>query len=156
VLLELLDEAPSRWSGGHVSCRLVEALRTLRLLPTGGISKKSGCWPAYCYEFEDLLHQAEQGELERTQQQQNYIRMLPSYRDITRMELALYWPMQFLTSDLCLVRAVNWVAFAHSLDRDAGWVSRRFGGHPDAWRHNHDKGCSIIARSLRRERSPVF
>ena len=29
------------------------------------------CWPSYCYEWEDLIAQQAQGELERTQQMQN-------------------------------------------------------------------------------------
>ena len=93
--LDLLDEPPPRWIGGHVGRRLSEALRTLAALPMGGAGGTSA-WPAYTYEFEDLLAQYEQGELERTQAQQNNIRLLPSLRDVTRMEAAISWPVQYL------------------------------------------------------------
>jgi hypothetical protein len=53
-------------------------------------------WPAYSYEWEDLLAQHEQGELERTQQLQNRIRLLPSSREVQRMEAAISGPAQHL------------------------------------------------------------
>jgi hypothetical protein len=91
-------------------------------LPIGGGTGTSA-WPAYCYEWEDLLAQQAQGELERTQQQQNRIRLLPGLRAITEMELAICWPAEYLGRLSDLLRAVNAVALAHSLERDAGWVA---------------------------------
>src|SRR6516165_8085278 len=73
-VLELIDETPPRWDGPHVGRRLMEAMRTLRMLPMPGVTGYRPAWPAYAYEFEDLLAQHEQGELERTQQQQNRTR----------------------------------------------------------------------------------
>jgi hypothetical protein len=55
-----------------------------------------------------------------------------------------------------LLRAVNAVALAHSLDRDSGWVANKRGGYADTWRERHDQGCNIIARGLRACRLPVF
>jgi hypothetical protein len=152
---ELLDETPSTWSGPHVGRRLTEAMRTLALLPMGGGGAASA-WPAYCYEWEDLLAQHEQGELERTQQLQNRIRLLPSSREVQRMEQAVVWPCQFLSRSPQLLRATNAVALAHSLDRDAGWIAAKRGGYADTWRERHDHGCDIIARGLRNCRVPVF
>jgi hypothetical protein len=154
-MLTVLDDVPARWSGGHVSRRLCEAFVTLRMMPIG-MSKKSGSWPAYVWEWEDLLAQQEQGELERSQAIQNRTRILPSVREIARMELAIYWPAQFLASRIELSRAVNAIALAHSLERDAGWISAKHGGDPQDWRRNHDRGCSIIASGLRRANAPVF
>jgi len=48
------------------------------------------------------------------------------------------------------------VAWAHSLDRDSGWVAAKRGGYADTWRERHDRGCDIIARGLRACRTPVF
>jgi hypothetical protein len=152
----LLDDAPSVWSGPHVGRRLTEAMRTLRMLPVATIAGYRPGWPAYAYEFEDLLAQHEQGELERTQQQQNRTRLLPSFRDISRMEVAIVWPAQFLARSPPIVCAVNAVALAHALDRDAGWVAAKRGGCADTWRERHDFGCDIIAYELRNSRSPVF
>jgi hypothetical protein len=102
------------------------------------------------------LAQQQQGELERTQQQQNRIRLLPSLRAISEMEQAICWPAQYLGRLPDLLRAVNAVALAHSLNRDAGWVSVKRGGYGDTWRQRHDAGCSIIAQGLRACRTPVF
>ncbi|MEH2565359.1 hypothetical protein [Bradyrhizobium sp. AZCC 2289] len=153
--LELLDETPATWSGPHVGRRLTEAMRTLALLPMGGGSSWAA-WPAYCYEWDDLLAQQAQGELERTQQLQNRIRLLPSSREVQRMEAAICWPAEYLRALVPLLRAVNGVALAHSLDRDAGWIAAKRGGYADTWRERHDQGCDIIARGLRSCRVPVF
>jgi hypothetical protein len=152
---ELLDETPSTWSGPHVGRRLAEAMRTLALLPMGAGSAPPA-WPAYCYEWDDLLAQQAQGELERTQALQNRIRLLPSSREVQRMEQCVVWPAEYLARLVHLLRAVNAVALAHSLERDSGWIAAKRGGYADTWRERHDQGCSIIARGLRACRTPVF
>jgi hypothetical protein len=155
VLIDPLDDAPNVWTGPHVGRRLCEAMQTLRLLPMSGVAGYSGNWPPYVYEWEDLLAQHEQGELERTQAIQNRTRLLPSLAEVSRMEVAICWPAQFLARSH-LVIAVNAVALAHSFDRDAGWVAARRGGYADTWRQRHDHGCEIIAHGLRKELVPVF
>lgn len=152
---ELLDETPSTWNGLHVGRRLCEAMRTLAMLPMGG-GGASSAWPAYCYEWDDLLAQQAQGELERTQALQNRIRLLPSSRAVQRMEVAICWPAEYLARLVHLLRAVNGVALAHSLELDAGWVAAKRGGYADTWRERHDQGCDVIARGLRSCRVPVF
>jgi hypothetical protein len=151
----LLDETPATWNGPHVGLRLCEAMRTLALLPMGGGSG-SAIWPPYCYEWDDLLAQQAQGELERTMQAQNRIRLLPSSRELQRMEIAIVWPAQYLARLVHLLIATNMVALAHSFDRDSGWVAAKRGGYADTWRERHDRGCDIIARGLRSCRVPVF
>jgi hypothetical protein len=153
---ELLDETPATWSGPHVGRRLSEAMRTLAMLPMMGCGSGRAIWPAYSYEWDDLLAQQAQGELERTQQLQNRIRLLPSSREVQRMEAAICWPAEYLTRLIHLLRAVNAVALAHSLDRDSGWIAAKRGGYADTWRERHDHGCDIIARGLRSCRVPVF
>jgi hypothetical protein len=155
-LTALLDETPARWDGPHVGRRLCEAMQTLRLLPMAGAIGYRPAWPAYAYEFEDLVEQEKQGELERTQQQQNRTRLLPSIREITAMETALVWPARYLARTPKIAQAVNCVALAHALDRDAGWVAAKRGGYADTWRQQHDRGCEIIAARLRERRVPVF
>jgi hypothetical protein len=103
-----------------------------------------------------LLAQHEQGELERTQQLQNRIRLLPSSREVQRMEAAISWPAQHLAQLPPLLVAVNTVSLVHALDRDVGWVANKRGGYADTWRQRYDEGCSIIALGLRACRSPVF
>jgi hypothetical protein len=150
------DIAPSVWSGPHVGKRLAEAKRTLRLIPMRAVAGYGAPWPAYSYEFEDLLAQQAQGELEKTMRMQNRTRLLPSFSDVTRMEAAICWPARYLLGQMHLLRAVNCVALAHSLERDAGWVAVKRGGYADTWRANHDRGCDVIAEGLRGELVPVF
>jgi hypothetical protein len=156
VAIDPLDDVPAIWSGPHVGRRLTDGMRTLRLLPMGTVAGYRGNWPPYVYEFEDLLAQHEQGELERTQAIQNRVRLLPSFRDISQMEIAICWPAQFLARSANLVTAVNAVAFAHALGRDAGWVAAKRGGYADTWRQRHDAGCAMIAKGLRTAMVPVF
>jgi hypothetical protein len=156
IPLEIIDELPSSWSGPHVGRRLMEAMRTLRLLPMSGAIGFRPAWPGYSYEFEDLLAQHEQGELERTQAIQNRTRLMPSIREISTMERVICWPGAFLVRSPQIAQAVNAVALAHALDRDSGWVAAKRGGYGDTWRQRHDQGCEIIAKGLRGGRVPIF
>jgi hypothetical protein len=155
VPAELLDDTPARWTGPHVGRRLTEAMRTLAQLPMGGGGGTSA-WPSYVYEWDDLLAQQAQGELERTQQLQNRIRLLPSSREVQRMELVICWPADYLARLVHLLVATNVVALAHSFDRGSDWVAKKRGGYADTWRERHDQGCDVIARGLRSCRLPVF
>jgi hypothetical protein len=87
---------------------------------------------------------------------QNRIRLLPSSREVQRMEAAISWPAQHLAQLPPLLVAVNAVSLAHALGRDVGWVDNKRGGYADTWRQLYDEGCSIIAPGLRACRSPVF
>jgi hypothetical protein len=155
-ILDILDEVPTTWSGPHVGRRLMEAMRTLRALPAPNAAAYRVAWPAYSYEWDDLVAQHKQGELERTQQQQNRTRLLPSIRDITIMERAIVWPAVYLGRSQIIASATNLVALAHALDRDAGWVAAKRGGYAETWRYRHDLGCEIIARQLRIQLVAVF
>ncbi|WP_028164092.1 hypothetical protein [Bradyrhizobium elkanii] len=154
-----LDEQPmlpSVWTGEHVGLRLVEAMQTLRLLPGEGLGSRSA-WPPYLYEFDDLVEQQRQGELERTQQIQNRTRVSPSLTEISRMELVIWWPMHFLMFGAPhLVESVMWLSHAYSIERDAEWVVRKRGGFADTWRARHARGCEIIAEGLMAEKVRVF
>jgi hypothetical protein len=147
---------PSAWNGAHVGLRLTEAFTTLAKMPRKHRMGVRSAWPSYMYEFEDLINQAAQGELERTQEQQNRARAAPSAVEIMHMEQVLYWPTQFLQAkpELCL--AVNALALVHSLGADAGWVAKKRGGFADTWRIRHDAGCELIASGLIKGRVKVF
>jgi hypothetical protein len=151
---EVLQRA---WNGSHVSLRIVEGFVTVLKLPMrGGPVGLRSAWPKYMYEFADLAAQAETAELEKTQAEQNRVHIVPSAIEIAHMEAALYWPAQHLADDPELRLAVNMVALAHSLDRDAGWVAKKRGGFADTWRMRHDAGCERIASALERDRVAVF
>jgi hypothetical protein len=91
------EALPTAWNAAHVGLRLVEAFTTVLKMPGGRTGYRS-LWPAYMYEFDDLVAQAEQGELEITQRTQNKVRIAPSTPEITTMEKALAWPMKFLSA----------------------------------------------------------
>jgi hypothetical protein len=153
-----LSPRPSAWNGPHVAMRITEGFETLRAMLVRDYSTKTRtAWPAHMYEFEDLLAQQEQGELEKTMQEKNRTRVSPTVADIARADCVLYWPVQYLNRlhpQLC--EAVNAVALAHSLGLDSGWVTRKRGGYADTWRNRHDEGCELIASGLGKDRVSVF
>jgi hypothetical protein len=156
--LDIVNELPPLWDGPHVGLRLVEGFETLRSMPLGDHTGDARtAWPGYMYEFDDLVEQQKQGELERTLAAQNRTRVSPSVREITRAIEVCYWPTKFLShGHLQLCEAVNAVAFAHALGFDAGWVTRKRGGYADTWRVRHDHGCELIAERLIANRVTVF
>jgi hypothetical protein len=151
------ETLPSAWNGPHVGMRIAEAFATLKQMPLGDRIGMRSVWPRHIYEWEDLLAQQEQGELERTQAEQNRTRIAPSATEIANMENASHWPARYLSQlhpQLC--EAVNAVAMAYSLGLDSRWVTRKRGGYADTWRDRHDRGCEIIAAGLQRDCVPVF
>jgi hypothetical protein len=150
------DLLPDVWNGDHVGMRLSEALRTLRMLPGGGGGSIS-IWPPYLYEFEDLLAQQIQGELERTMKIQNRTRLSPSLNEISRMEIVILWPMQYLLKcAMHLIEPVMWLSHAYSIERDASWVVHRRGGFIDTWQARYAQGCGLIADGLVADKVTVF
>jgi hypothetical protein len=155
--LAMAEVLPRAWDGPHVALRLVEGFVTVLKLPMrGGPARLRSAWPPYMYEFADLAAQAEQGELERTHEQQNRVRIVPSAVEIAHMEASVYWPTQYLGADPDLREAVNMIALAHALGLDAAWVAKKRGGSADTWRMRHDAGCERIASALERDRAAVF
>jgi hypothetical protein len=151
------EAPPPKWTGPHVARRLRESFATLERLPNDNYRGLRGAWPPYRHEWEDLLAHLELDEQERAQAMQNRTRVSPARRDIAHMEQALYWPIQYLSAKhphLC--EAVNAVARAYALGRDAGSVARERGGCAETWRQRHDLGCELIARALQRDCVPVF
>ena len=156
-ILDIAEALPKLWTGPHVALRITEGFVTLKQIPGGDRLSTRTAWPSYRYEFEDLIAQQEQGELEQTMQMQNRTHVSPSIRDIARSDEVCYWPMKYLAAkhlEFCV--AVNAIALAHSLGLDAGWVTRKRGGYADTWRDRHDQGCEIIAAGLIADRVPVF
>jgi hypothetical protein len=64
----------------------MDGLKTLRLIPMKGAPRGfANAWPAYAYEFENLIGQPQQRvALEQTQREQNQVRLHPSYRQVVR------------------------------------------------------------------------
>jgi hypothetical protein len=155
---ELDDRPPAVWNGPHVGRRIADAFEALASIPSH-MARKSGLWPAYPYEFEDLLAQQEAEQRTPTSR-----RMQPTLEQITRMEAALCWPAHYLAKEppLSMV-AVNALARERARGGDASTLTRRralpfIGGTSTArqWQILHDDGCDVIARGLIRDRVRVF
>jgi hypothetical protein len=154
----LLDEdhPPPKWSGDWVSHRWVDGLKTLRLIPLKGMpSGFKNAWPPYLVEWEDLLAQQEQGELEATQREQNRVRLLPSLRDVTRAETVVCWPLYLADLEPVLL-AFNRVGWAYACERDATFVASQHGGCAETHLARYTKGCALVSDRLRGKRAPVF
>ena len=151
----LLDEdhPPPKWCGDWVSRRWVEGLKTLRLIPLKAAPRGfDNAWPAYAYEWEDLIAQQEHGELEPTQHGQNRVRLQPSYRQETMCEAVISWPLYLAHLEPVLL-AFNRVGWAYACERDATFVASRHGGCALA---RYTKGCALVSDRLRVDRVPVF
>jgi hypothetical protein len=150
------DAPPATWSGNWVSRRLVEGFKTLRLIPLKGMPTGfKNAWPPYMVEWEDLLAQQEQGQLEATQREQNRVRLQPCLRDVTRAEAIVCWPL-YLKDREPLLLAVNRVGWAFALDRDATFVAAQHGGMSETWLARYLLGCGVIADGLGRDRVLLF
>ena len=116
----------------------------------------ANAWPAYAYEFEDLIGQAEQREaLEQTQREQNQVRLHPSYRQVTMCEAVISWPLYLADREPVLL-AFNRVGWAYACERDATFVASRHGGCAETHLAHYTKGCELVSNKLRADRVPVF
>jgi len=150
---ELDDRPPAVWNGPHVGKRIADAFETLAAIPMRqfGSGASRGLWPAYPYEFEDLIAQQ---EAERITPRPP--RLAPTIEMITRMEMALCWPARYLHDRAELMRAVNLLARERSRGGDTSNLERRSGLDRNTWLQRHGSGCDRIARGLIRDRVMVF
>jgi hypothetical protein len=149
---------PDVWYGFHVGLRLVEALRTLQQMPMNGHPQAFGnSWPAYAIEFSERSGYEDDEAWKKDQAaERNRIRPRPSSIEISRMELAIGWPIQYLRDLPQLLSAVQSAAFVRvrhqPLERAAkylklpGRVVRRW----------NREGLDLIAAGLRRDAVPIF
>lgn len=145
------DRPPSIWNGPHVGKRIADAFETLNAMPTR-LTRKSGLWPAYPYEFEDLLAQQEAEQRSPTPR-----RLSPTLEQITRMEAALCWPAHYLAKGPIHMQAVNALARERARGGNSSTLAtRRRGSIARTWQQLHDDGCLHIARGLIRDRVRVF
>jgi hypothetical protein len=145
------DRPPSVWNGPHVGHRIADAFGTLASVPNPQC-RQWGLWPAYPYEFEDLLAQQEAEQLSPRPR-----RLAPTLEQITRMEAALCWPAHYLARQFSRMSAVNALARERARGGDSSTLARRRRFHTAReWQQLHDDGCDVIARGLIRDRIRVF
>jgi hypothetical protein len=83
-------------------------------------------WPAYAWEWEDLLAQQEANAEQKAKdlREQNRTRLLPSAAEIAAMETAIVWPARYLCEVPQLLHVVQMAAFGRSRDGDLEWAAR--------------------------------
>jgi hypothetical protein len=138
---------------------LVEALRTLRLLPTSNGPRVFGnTWPTWTYTWEDQLAQQEMEKDEREQiaRVQNRTKLRPSSVEIAHMEAAIGWPGRYLVELPQLIRIVQVVTLGRSRFRDMDWSARRLNLPGRLVRRWHREGVDLIAAGLRRDAVRIF
>ncbi len=154
-----LEYVPDVWIGPHVGLRLVEAFKTLALLPaTRGPAGFENAWPIYVHDWIDLLAQ-ESSDTEAKEQRaavENRVRLQPSALDVSRMELAIAWPGQYLRDRPLILRIVQRVAMLRARGRDLSQIARRMKQPATYVRRCNRDGLDAIAVGLRRNRLPVF
>ena len=150
---------PPEWDGPHVGLRLCDAFKTLAMMPDRGAStrSKSGFWPEYYYEWEDLLAQktADVATQEDDASDRNRTRVRPSAQEITRMEMAISWPGRYIV-EAETARIVQRVALARSRDLDMSHVARKMRVGAEHVRVGNGLGLAAIAFGLRHNGVHVF
>jgi hypothetical protein len=150
---------PPTWDGPHAGKRLVEGLRTLTLMPMPRGPRASGNhWPAYAYDWADLLAQQEADEEQKQQDQRaaNRTPLRPSSVEIAHMEQAICWPVRYLRHYPQLVRTVQQVAVARMRDCDTEHAARRLHLPGRVVRKRDTEGLSLIAQGLLTDRVRIF
>jgi hypothetical protein len=153
------DYVPACWDGPHVGKRLVEGLRTLRLMPLPRGPRVFGNgWPSYAHDWADLLAQQEADEQQKAhdRHEANRVRLRPSSVEIMHMEQAIAWPAHFLCQFPQLVRAVQAVAVARSRDRDMEDAARRLRLPGRLVRRWNGEALAMIAKGLNKERIQIW
>lgn len=146
---------PEVWDMGHVSYRLVEAMRTVLAMPVTVWPREFGtAWPSYTHDQADRNAQQEGGVLELRHSEQNRVRRIPSSIEIARMDEALAWPMQHLGHDDRIARCVVWGAMTKARRRDDE-VWERLGLSKSTYYRFRTVGLTHIARALHRAKVPV-
>lgn len=150
---------PDEWNGPHVALRLSDAWRTLGKIPMPRFAPRAfgRNWPQYRIEWTDLLSMIGAGEIEALQREQNRVRVLPSAKEISRMEQAIMWPLQYL-KEAREVLIVNVCARMSAVDGNLHREirRRRYGGEAEEWRKQNWKLCDRIADGLVKDRVLVF
>ena len=153
------ETVPPQWTGPHVALRLADAWRVLSRMPWRSPYPRAfgRWWPPYRVEWHDLLAMLGAGELEAMQREANRVRVLPSAKDISQMEQAMDWPMDYLCDDrhVLIVHVCARVAsFDGDLEREI--ARRRYPGEAAQWQRVNWQLCDKIADALVADRVMVF
>jgi hypothetical protein len=147
---------PEVWIGPHVGLRLVEAFKTLALMPFKKPNTGKGFWPATTIErFDENARQQSDIELkEERQEAHNRARVMPSRQDVGRMEIAISWAGHYLTPEQS--KLVQTIASLRARDCDIEMVARRLRLDERRMRRDNRVALDLIATGLRIDKVEVF
>jgi hypothetical protein len=151
---------PEVWLGFHASVRMVEALRTLRQLPSSNGPRVFGnSWPEMLIEFCDRAKYASDPEWqaqEAAELHHRWRKTKPTSIAIARMEQAIAWPGRYLRDLPQLLLVVQTGTAARARYRSLHWVERQLRLPGRLVRRWHREGLDLIASGLNRDHQPVF
>ncbi|UVO34690.1 hypothetical protein KUL72_24895 [Bradyrhizobium arachidis] len=156
------EYVPSAWDGPHVGLRLVEAYQTLAALPERGRPSRSarGFWPQIFRDPDDNENHTEaweaMSETEQAELMKFNHRKRPSAQDISRMEAALAWPVEYLASDPDLSKIAQGVAFYRALGYDSDYAAMKLRRDWRVVKKLNRQALDRVAACLRRDAVPVF
>ena len=148
------DYLPDEWTPEHVERRLVEAYRTLAALPGGRHIKPrefGNSMPLHLVEWEDLLAQAENPDLEAITRRER-----PTAIQIANMDICLGWSLSFLRGYGDEARALSRRAGAKALGLSLTRVARRCEMNERQLRRMALRGAGVIAGGLNRRQDGVW
>ena len=111
------DETPTQWTPEHVGKRLTEAFDVLsRYSVRVGPKKYGNGWPAMIHEFSDMVDAQARALADKERQQA--ITSRPTSDEVSRMDEALRWSMNYLADLPMPADALMLWAYAKALHRD--------------------------------------
>lgn len=138
------DAVPASWTPEHVGKRLIEAYEVLsrsggRILP----ARYGNGWPAMVHEFADMVDAQARLLAEKEKAQARAAR--PTSDELSRMEEALRWPMDYLDGRSLAADALMLWTYAKATGRDM-----------DGMLHHRKKAATAKAEEMmRRANAPA-
>lgn len=142
---------PDEWTAEYVMQRMIESFDILRSQPIRARpGSGSGFWPSYPYEWEDIVAQQENVDLDPESTPPR-----ASADQISAMNEALYWPAEYLKDDLNLAQAVSAWTIGKSCGITERRIAKREGMNAHTLRARAMRGFTRIARLLDRDQVPI-
>lgn len=151
--LELESEyVPEFWTDTYVAERLIAAIKVVRALPARNLfpSEGAGFWPRYPYEWEDLLAQNENVDLDPKP-----ARYRSSADEISKANEAIGWPLKYLIGMVPHARAASLYALAKACEIAEARIAKAEGMAQHTLRRRAGIAYGRIADGLNRDKVPV-
>ena len=144
------EYVPPTWDGPHVGKRLVNGLRTLRLMPrVAGPQAWGSAWPKYAHDWTDLLAQQEADEADK-QRAQHEAESHPVEAELGRyhaLEQCDRWPARYLRDCLSSCAPCRWLPSPVTRPRHGGCGAPAAAPRPPRAEMER-RGPRLIARGL--------